>query len=637
MSNIHVDLPLLGTGDVTRLFRFIETAEVEITLESIEYANLHGYIALSYTWEMPFGNPSLDIDYSDTLKNGRTILCNGKELAVTRNLYEALEVLRVSKEYGQKQFWVDAICIDQSNEGEKDLQVKFMAKIYQRAQVLVWLGGMDDHASSAIALIESLCALEPEQRHGITPTSISQRQYGEIVHDMRRWISLACFFLRRWFIRAWVVQEVLSSANDINILCGDQKLSWKDLVTISHYLSTGPWGHEFLKPEFTSIDGASSPNHQGPAKLRAGIDSRVVESHKLITLALIRSRRFECKYPKDKVFSVIGLEYLADPNLGAASALIKAEYKWSAHDVFTRTAIDLLRASTDLLVLYSAEGQDYKLLPGLPSWVPDWSVTDSVGLGVTGYERFSAAGSLPRHLNININAHDERHLGAALELKGFFLDRIGDIGETAKEVYDRQSCHEWLWIICSLGPVYRSYGTSEDTIDVFWRTVIKNTARDESQANGVRIPPPEFREYFTHWLARVTQPQIGWSEDSRRSILEHLQTLTGWGLQLPSDDAIDRAKVEHIAHLYHHNLCLRLFSTHEGLLGFGTTSLRPNDEVWIVAGSRVPLILRPARPGLGLIDGMAPMELVGACYLHGVMYGQAAPTSTSDLQKILLV
>ncbi|KAK4893476.1 hypothetical protein LTR27_008158 [Elasticomyces elasticus] len=424
MSNIHIALPL-DTGDTTRLFRFVkynkETAKIEIQLESVEYADVYGYIALSYTWERPFGNPSLDDGYDDNVKNGRTIVCNREELAVTRNLYEALEVLCASEEYVQKQFWVDAICIDQSNEGEKDLQVKFMAKIYQHAQVIVWLGGMDVHAFSAIALIESLCALEPKQRHDITPTSISQRdtiaQYGEIV-DMRSWRSLACFFLRRWFIRAWVVQEILSSANDIDVLCGDQKLFWKDLVTISHYLSTGPWGRKFIKPNFTQVPKATFPNHQGPAKLRAGIASRVVESHKLITLALIRSRRFECKYPKDKVFSVIGLEYLTDPNLGAASALIKAEYKWSAQDVFTRTAIDLLRASADLLVLYSAESQDYKLLPGLPSWVPDWSVTDSVGLGITGYERFSAAGSLPRHLSISINAHDERPLEATLELKG---------------------------------------------------------------------------------------------------------------------------------------------------------------------------------------------------------------------------
>ncbi|KAF2423735.1 heterokaryon incompatibility, partial [Tothia fuscella] len=84
------------------------------------------YDALSYTW--------------GTEDKTETILCNGVELPITANLFQALRMLRPSAKE-RRYLWVDAICINQADESEKSDQVWNMLHIYQTARkVMAWLG-----------------------------------------------------------------------------------------------------------------------------------------------------------------------------------------------------------------------------------------------------------------------------------------------------------------------------------------------------------------------------------------------------------------------------------------------------------------------------------------------------------------
>jgi hypothetical protein len=66
------------------------------------------YEALSYTW----GSTEL----TDNVK------INGNNLAVTQNLYFALKYLRFKDE--DRILWIDSLCINQKNDGEKGHQVQ---------------------------------------------------------------------------------------------------------------------------------------------------------------------------------------------------------------------------------------------------------------------------------------------------------------------------------------------------------------------------------------------------------------------------------------------------------------------------------------------------------------------------------
>lgn len=74
------------------------------------------YEALSYTWG------SLE---------PREITVNGVSFNITQNLLLALQQLRATM---SQVFWVDQICIDQSNLEERAQQIQFMAQIYSRAK-----------------------------------------------------------------------------------------------------------------------------------------------------------------------------------------------------------------------------------------------------------------------------------------------------------------------------------------------------------------------------------------------------------------------------------------------------------------------------------------------------------------------
>ncbi|KAI0186890.1 heterokaryon incompatibility protein-domain-containing protein [Xylaria flabelliformis] len=107
-------------------------AEIRCTVSAADLDNLRdkdSYEALSYVW--------------GSLTGTIPICCNDKELLVTPDLYSALRRLR--RRFSSRVLWIDAICIDQRENGqstqERKIQVEMMGEIYREARtVLVWLG-----------------------------------------------------------------------------------------------------------------------------------------------------------------------------------------------------------------------------------------------------------------------------------------------------------------------------------------------------------------------------------------------------------------------------------------------------------------------------------------------------------------
>ncbi|KAK0506929.1 hypothetical protein JMJ35_010629 [Cladonia borealis] len=62
-----------------------------------------------------------------------------------------------------------------------------------------------------------------------------------------------------------------------------------------------------------------------------------------------------------------------------------------------------------------------------------------------------------------------------------------------------------------------------------------------------------------------------------------------------------------------HTRSRAFFKTDSWYLGFGPNCTAAGDQIFLLIGSDVPFILRPAGD---------EFELVGACYVHGIMYGE---------------
>jgi hypothetical protein len=97
------------------------------------------FYALSYTWANPLDEGSEFFEPYDT---SFEIILDDCRLPVTRNLRDAL--LRFRHDEQSLIIWVDAICINQNDDKEKEDQIPLMAEIYARALRVVWLGEAKD-------------------------------------------------------------------------------------------------------------------------------------------------------------------------------------------------------------------------------------------------------------------------------------------------------------------------------------------------------------------------------------------------------------------------------------------------------------------------------------------------------------
>jgi hypothetical protein len=124
----------------------VDGDQLERRLMHIPLNDSADYDALSYAWY----DPTL---YSDKDKR-HDLLVNGKCLQIGSNLEAYLRSPR-QKQAESRQIWIDAVCIDQKNDKERNAQVLRMREIYQKAnQVNVWLGPASNGSDVAVKFLD---------------------------------------------------------------------------------------------------------------------------------------------------------------------------------------------------------------------------------------------------------------------------------------------------------------------------------------------------------------------------------------------------------------------------------------------------------------------------------------------------
>jgi hypothetical protein len=405
-----------------------------------------------------------------------------------------------------------------------------------------------------------------------------------------------------------IIQEVVF-ARSVDVRCGNHRVSWDNLTIISHFLATSSWT-TYLKDSGLSAsnNSALAQWHNTPARLAAA--KRTWKSSYVATdgllYALIRARSSSCQDPRDKVYSQLGL----------GQATIFPDYKLPVTEVYTTAAKYILEHSDNLLLLACVEGDDFQVIAGLPSWVPDWSVSAFTGLRITGYRQFTAAGTLPR--NYKLHTELEKHI---LSIDAVKVDDIVQTCEKKKQLRS-QLLSSGLWkLMQRLGKTYITGGSSEEAV---WRSLMTNR---ESMPPDQKIHypattdrfVPSFRDWIL-WRCVVCDDSPGTylSTESTGTILPTLTEIEDAQRQSQADPAYADT-LAHSASLfdlhYSHAMLLRPFRTKQGYFGIGSQSLREGDSVWIAPGCRVPLIFRP-------VEGSNRHRLVGGSYIHGIMNGE---------------
>lgn len=572
------------------------------------------YIAVSYTWG-PSTNEEAARGVSSTPR--RPIFCNGHPILVTENLQAFLLRARDNTLFASKYMWVDAICINQQDPLERTSQVNSMAAIYHSANsVVAWLGEEDDDTERGFDLIRVLGRCCEDCLKRITPKSLgSEEMLGILASygDISSWISVAKLFQRRYFTRVWIIQEI-TLAKTVLALCGRHLIDWDDVIQVSKFLTVTSWTR-WICTDVLLAPGWHQSNHSIPNLLDANRRKRNTGDGDVMLYTLMRSRRFIASDARDKVYALLGV---AENSVRGKTRFIPVYGERSAADTYTAAAIQILEDSDDLLLLTCAEGDKFRFIPFLPSWVPDWSCTRVLGLGVTGYRRYSAAANLPRSLIINEKA-------LSLIVKGVRLDDIVSIGENKHEILNGKPFPQWLSILSALPQIYH---TGQSRSEVFWRTLITDTA-------GTPPCHPASSNYGPAYFSWIKSKLATWIDETGQHIRESsfLQTLDALaatetlGESPSSNDSLSSCQEDDLHSpktvidsgdyeaTFSHARHLRLFLTSRRYLGVGSESLLEKDSIWIIPGSRVPLILRQISSGT--------FQIVGGAYVHGFMKGEA--------------
>ena len=313
---------------------------ISCCMRSVRLSDNPHYEALSYCWG------------DSTLNKG--IICNGKRLWITTNLYEAL--CRLQDRHGTRTIWADAVCINQSNIKERNHQVRLMRQIYEAAtHVNVWLGEHDDESRRGIALISAIGKAENK----LVSLDFDELRYTTFLHQNglpersdKSWKALFTLFKRPWFARSWIVQEV-AVAVSVRFQCGDDIVALDDIMSalgLSYMLSEKTESTNCL--HFVQVASTRQDVQRGTHLSMLSL----VQRHR-ITLATD---------PRDKIFAFIGIA-----SDGSGNALCtQPDYHRLYPEVYWDFTVQMLEQERNLDILSIPSGFRAKCLP---TWVPDFS------------------------------------------------------------------------------------------------------------------------------------------------------------------------------------------------------------------------------------------------------------------------
>lgn len=528
------------------------------------------YEAISYVW----GNPNNNVD----------IICDGCTLAITTSLENVLRRVRLAT--NTRILWADGICINQDDVQERTSQVQVMALIYLRARrVLAWIG-YGAGAGTASRLIKKSRkvfedALEEKEDLNLLEVMDAQDQADlEFVVQM---------FGAPLFSRVWIIQE-LGVASEVKFLYGDFDIDWVDLVFFVNCMNR-------------SLDLYELEHHTDYEKFYSAFISFREGFHKDEQLPdfleiLLMGRNYGASDPRDHVFALLG-----HPSAHIdGSPMTRADYAMPLSHVLTQLTFQLCVESESLRPLSAVHHDKLCLSNSFPSWVPALHKASLVGPFGVDEKSYYAADSAIEDVDMFRRISD-----GVLTVRGLVFDIVSSFsspsfpdGTVSTELERMQAFREAFAL--SQSQVQVAYETGK-RLEAFGLTMTAGLF--ESSAAEDRIE--QYRANFSAYFIKFYEMQ----KNTRRKGALGLDT------KLVADIKEEAMNGKEYIFTRDANATWsgrKFFCTGRGFFGLGPKVLRKNDICCVLFGARVPFILR--KRGDHYL-------LVGECYIHGIMRGEA--------------
>ena len=584
------------------------------------------YEALSYVWGMSKGMYL------------RPITVNNKSYRITQNLDSALRHLRHKNR--ERVLWVDAICLDQNDVEEKNRVVPEMHIIYGSAKrVLAWVGDAHTSTATAVDLVKRLI----ETRNEISSSSLASKERQDYLVDLVRWKqasghlpsakselwgTLNNLFSHEWWDRVWTLQEVVH-ARKYKLIWGASTVytvSGQDLANAFQLMRQLDIYGLFSDSVAETLGESFSKSWQlvDIEEFRRGLRERQSIS---LGAALAASRHRAATNKRDHVYGCLSLA-------NDDHSTIIVDYSNAVLQVFedaTRALIDEGRSNCGGLNFLSScsSSRSDKRESLTPSWTLLLDQTrdyEDLCAPFGSEFHFKAAGSLP-----SVAIYDTRqipsHDSPVLTVRGLCFDQVDIVGTI-------------------LFPPTFSMTTEESEL-------VMSNFYIESRCILRRLC----------FSGKLKSTAIAYVDLRRVLICDS----TIARREIPVENGLWSAAYTR----YARSTCLgrRFFITKRGYMGLAPHATEKGDQVFLVMGCDVPLILRKVmsqanRPRLEHVEDQSPIrnhdlpedrhyiQHVRKCYkivgnaceftlhtsitlkttkklttpsdVHGIMYGEAA-------------
>ncbi|KAF6520657.1 hypothetical protein HZS61_014915 [Fusarium oxysporum f. sp. conglutinans] len=311
------------------------------TLSDCDYDLIEPYTALSYVW-------------GDASQRG-AIYLGGSAKEITASLDAALRDMRDKSRVCR--IWADALCIDQSNNAEKGVQVALMGRIYSTAHHTVIHLGKSPPGFEKLFI--DLKVQSQTTMHGNTSDLGQLSLAADEIDGMRRDL-----LSKPWFRRVWVFQELVLST-DVWVQCDNLRTRWHHFCKVVD--TKNVVAAMLLDTLSDSIAQQGQPRNATPLE---DMNSRRYGAFEAPLSSLLSCRRgIGATDPRDIVFGHLGVVSDRD----RCDRFIKVDYDRDLARVSVDTARYFLDATGIESLLSHAMNPSPITAPGIPSWCPRWS------------------------------------------------------------------------------------------------------------------------------------------------------------------------------------------------------------------------------------------------------------------------
>ncbi|KAJ2893719.1 heterokaryon incompatibility [Zalerion maritima] len=648
------------------------------------------YVALSYTWGDPTISEqikcnSVDIDVTISLANALRVLRelpaegdpagNGVSVisrshplhsgnrvwsGIARNINEEelVRTRRAGKPSSERFFWIDALCINQEDKPESAAQVATMRDIYSRAdKVRVFLGKeigpqqklftpteltepvsrtidkwlpkmtIQELGLEPLVLMFIVQALRNEGRVEVNGSGIKTIiEKGFPGKERKEWNALRAFLKLPWFYRVWIIQEIVL-AKEATLAIGNWEIDWEPFakaidvleatnLPISHHVKLSSTSKE----TWTGFDVAPA-HYLGKLRHRPG---KTKPLYYLLVDALERGSTD----PRDHVYAVLGMaSEMVDPEQSPIrKELLAVDYGKSVGEIFRDATRFIMFNLNTLHFLAVAQLTPKSKALACSSWVPNWA------------EPRTCFPLLAQFFNANLKqpgfSTSYNDVPNVLAVPGY---KVGKIVKTTPVL--EGDWNEW------------HYPPLQEEIQFFnasWELVSKRLeTKKPGQKNDGLLQPEYYQSQGAASEALIYTLTANHDDESLNGRGDGDVNIAKSGrawMKKYADAFSKKSGLKKIGHVLkgvviapegvHFQSAFmraavgrRFFLTEQGIMGIGSASLEAEDELFVVYGLSVPMLLRPVKAQRGAgVSGEKPgpqsFVVVGECYAHGIMDGE---------------